>query len=267
MSGAASRIAHLDLVDITPIGQIGDSVVMRARLGDRPVIVKVSPTETAGQRARFWREVEALRRLEGCDAVPTLVQAASDDTRGYLIETQGPRWTLQQVLDDYGPMPWKVASAVCASVSYALHHAHVVGVIHRDVKPANILVGRDRSVWLIDFGAASVSLDEQRLVDVDEMVYSPGFTPPETYSGAPPTRAADVFSLGATLWATVSGQVPHKGRNDEDTIRRTVMGTRGRPPVVPPRVSRLLEMLMAVDPSERPASVADVGRVLTRLSR
>lgn len=182
-----------------------------------------------------------------------------------LVETADSHWlvmeyvagtTLAKAIDTRGPMPLDTAAPLLAKIADALAAAHAADIVHRDVKPSNILLGDDGSVKLTDFGIARGVADPS-LTQTGLVTGSPAYLSPEVASGASATPASDVWSLGATMFHALAGKPPYD-------VGDNVLG--GMYKIVheePPRLRNagwlapLLEMTMSRDAAERP-SMSDV---------
>jgi hypothetical protein len=155
-----------------------------------------------------------------------------------------------------------------AAIARGLAAAHAQGIVHRDVKPANVLLGRDGSIKVTDFGIAgflAASSDE-----VDTVFGTPGYLPPETLMGQGYGKAGDLFSLGVVLYRCLTGMSPFPGEQVEDLLRSTLFGQirplREKVPVIPADLDTLVMLLLARDPEKRPGSAAAVATELDRIA-
>ncbi len=170
--------------------------------------------------------------------------------------------SLRDCLRTCGPLPVERLVPMAAAVASALALAHARGVIHRDVKPGNVLLGRDGAIKVSDFGLAFV-------VDSGEISGTPGYVPPEVLRSLPYTAAGDLFGLGATLYECLAGFHPLIGSTLRQTIANTLEGT--FPPLsrhVPGAAGELEDLvtaLLAAEPGARP-SAAELEERLGRLA-
>lgn len=248
------------------VGAGGMGVVWRAddlRL-NREVALKrlrlppgLSPDEAAWERQRVFREGRIAARLQHPNAVAVFDVTADDAGEPMLVLEYLPSRSLAAVLDDHATLsPGRVAR-IGAAVASALAAAHAAGVVHRDVKPGNILLVLDGDAKITDFGLSHVAGD----VSADGLVAgTPAFLAPESARGEPPSPESDVFSLGATLYAALEGDPPF-GRVD-DPLAQLELVADGQAP--PPRragaLTRVLTDMLRDDPAARPtmSQVADV---------
>lgn len=245
------------------IGSGGNAVVYRAleTAHDRWVAVKVMRGADEDTRRRFDRERRAMGRLSGHDGIVTIhssgFTAANDP---YLVMGLYEHGSLQDQVDASGPMPWRVACEHMVQVSDTLHYAHERSVLHRDMKPSNILVSASGRPAIADFGISRLT-EAGASVGSVALTFTPSYCPPEVLEGAEPSVSADVYGLAATLFALVAGAAPFATRDDESIF--SVMRRVAADPVpdlrasgVPDAVCRVMERAMAKDPSQRHVSAA-----------
>ena len=194
------------------VGQGGFGTVYRARqlTVGREVALKIDNRvlTTERDRRRFLREVSAAGHLSGHPHVIGLYDAGTlPDGRPYLVMELCPGGSLESVLHQRGHLPPGQVRDIGVGIADALAAAHDAGVLHRDVKPANILVNRYGVVGLSDFGLASI-LDADGAQSATREALTPAYAAPEAFELADPAPAADVYSLAATLYALLSGLPP-----------------------------------------------------------
>jgi len=249
------------------LGQGGMGVVWRARdeVLDREVAVKeivppagLPPQERDALRRRTRREARAAARLNH----PNVVRVYDVlDEPDWIVMEYVPSRSLEQVLAEDGPLPVARVAAIGLDVLAALESAHRAGVLHRDVKPGNVLLADDGRVVLTDFGLATMTGDAA--VTLPGLVFgSPGYIAPERARGEPGTAESDLWSLGATLFAAVEGRGPF----DRDSAIATLHALATEPPGPAPRAGALrpvLNGLLRKEPKQR-LRVADVRRRLQK---
>jgi DNA-binding beta-propeller fold protein YncE len=223
------------------IARGGMGVVYRAtHLGlERPVALKVIAGELAdreGFRERFLRESRLAARLDHPSVVPIFDSRELD---GELIVAMRlvEGGDLRKLIDRRGPLPPAEALALLAQVADALDAAHAAGIVHRDVKPHNILVEGDRA-FLSDFGLAK-ALDESGVLSGASVVGTVQYMSPEQWRGGTVGLAADVYSLGCVLYEALTGIVPY-AREDADTE-----------PQMPEGLDDVIERAVSKDPVDR----------------
>jgi serine/threonine protein kinase len=255
------------------IGSGGMGAVWEARDErlHRPVALKqlhgqhgMAPAEAELANQRAMREARITARLHHRHAVPVF-DVVVHEGRPCLIMQFLPSMALSAVLREGGPLDPAEAAKVGAQISSALAAAHSVGIVHRDVKPGNILITDDGSALISDFGI-SHALGDATLTATGLVHGTPAFLAPEVARGRDSTFASDVFSLGSTLYAAVEGSPPFG--TDPNTIallHRVASGEFPPPQRSGPLTPVLLEML-AVDPENRPsmeAAAAALNNIVT----
>ena len=251
------------------IGSGGSAKVYRAvqtQLG-RPCAVKVLLGTAPTERKQFDRESRALGQLSSHPSIVTVYDAGLSATGDpYLILEYCSGGALSDHLATE-VLPWQQAVEYLIPVAEALAHAHEQGVAHRDIKPGNILLDDGGRPLVADFGLARLIDADASLGHASLAAFTPGYVPPETVSGAPATRAGDVYSLGGTLYSLLTKQIPFV---DTDTALNIVALARRiseepvpdlRPSGVPDAVCALIEACMAKDPGDRPSAAELVPRL------
>jgi hypothetical protein len=200
-------------------------------------------------RQRAMREARIAARLQHANVV-IVYDVAEDDGQPWLIMEYVPSRSLATALRD-GPMaPYQVAG-IGAQAANGLAAAHAVGVVHRDVKPGNVLLGDDGVVKIADFGI-SRAVDDVVLTATGLLTGTPAYLAPEMAKGETPAPPSDVFALGATLYAAVEGMPPF-GLNDNPlALLHMVAAGKIRPPTNAGPLTPALRNLLRVDPADRP---------------
>jgi serine/threonine-protein kinase PknK len=258
----------------TPIGRGGFGTVYKA---DQPafrrtVAVKVldGVLDERAQR-RFERECQAMGALSDHPGIVTIFDAGTTGGGApYLVMAFQPGGSVADKLAREGPLAWAEGLRIGVEVAEALAAAHRMEVLHRDVKPANILLSGYGHAQLGDFGIARVTGATQ--TRGDQVTASLLYAPPEILDGKPPGAASDVYSLGATLFEALAGAAAFVG-GTEDSIA-ALLGRILTHPVpdlrskgVPDPVARVVEQAMAKEPGGRPASATDLARDLAAAAR
>ncbi|MCO1597718.1 serine/threonine protein kinase [Micromonospora sp. RHAY321] len=249
----AGRYRLLDLV-----GRGGMGRVWRARdeMLHREVAVKevVPPSwladhERAELRSRTLREARAAARLNH-PAVVRLYDVVPVEDSPWIVMEYVPSHTLQDVLDDEGPLDPVRAARIGLALLDALHAAHTAGVLHRDVKPQNVLMAHDGRVLLADFGLATFDGGDGATTRPGMVLGSPQYVSPERAAEGVSTVAADLWSLGATLHAAVEGRSPYA----RSTAMATLTALAAGPPDPAPHAGPLAPVLAGLlrrDPLHR----------------
>jgi len=214
---------------LTPLGQGGMGTVWRARdeVLHREVAVKevrapagLSVPEVERMYTRLEREAWAAARVANRNVV-TVYDVATQDGRPWIVMELVRGISLAELLDAEGPLPPARAAYVGAEVLSALRAAHDAGVLHRDVKPANVLLSNDDRVVLTDFGIATVE-GSSAITMTGEVIGSPEFLSPERALGRTPGPESDLWSLGVLLYAAVEGHSPFRQDTPLSTLRAIV---------------------------------------------
>ncbi|WP_036495651.1 serine/threonine-protein kinase [Nocardia sp. BMG111209] len=277
-TGVAAELVAAGFDGPEEVGRGGFGIVYRCRESalERSVAVKVLTSEVGGdERIRFLREQRALGRLSGH---PNIVQILHVDItatgRPYLVMPFCARGSLDRLLRANGPLRWPDAVSIGVKIAGALAAAHARGMVHRDVKPGNILLTDYGEPQLSDFGIARFG-DDATITSA--LVHgTPAFTAPEVLHGATPTVAADVYGLAATLFCLLSGHSPAQShgtgpRHDISAAELARIAAGGPPDLrehgVPDAVATVLENALAVAPGDRPASAIEFGERLREAQR
>ena len=202
--------------DLVEIGRGGDSVVYRARdlAVDRDVAIKVLSVDDPARAERFVREIEITVSLgrQHPNIVTVLAIGTTASGRPAIVMDYFERGSLHDQLRDRGPLAVDEAVAACVVVADALSFAHAHGVLHRDVKPQNVLV-LPTSWVLADFGIARL-IDTEHTASVETFTYR--HASPQLLDGLAPTPADDIWSLGSTLFTLLDGRPPFASDDPDD---------------------------------------------------
>ena len=238
------------------VGTGGMSSVFRARDRqlDRRVAIKLLHqhyAEDPEYLERFRREARAVARLSHPNIVTVIDRGAADGSQYIVFDGEN----LKELVQRSGRLPVRDAVELALAVADGLAFAHTHGLVHRDVKPQNVLLSREGGVKVTDFGIAR-SLDVEHGVTQTGTVLGTGeYLAPEQASGKPVSPATDVYSLGVVLWELLAGDVPFVGENFIAVALRHVNEPpphlRERRPDVTPRLEAAVERALAKDPARR----------------
>jgi eukaryotic-like serine/threonine-protein kinase len=256
---------------VREIGSGGMSSVFLGRdeVLDRPVAIKLlnADLEDSGVSARFRREGRTAARLSH----PNIVQvydAGEDELEGrevsYIVMEYVPGGDLKDLIDRRGPLPGIMLSRIGADVADALAHAHERGVIHRDIKPQNVLMNDYGSPKLTDFGIAR-ALNADHSTSTGSYLGTAFYSSPEQLRGEGVTPKSDIYSLGATLYHAAVGEPPFAGdplQVATQQLAKPPTPPRTRGAAVGQRLEDLILRCLAKDPAERPDAVTLHERLL-----
>jgi eukaryotic-like serine/threonine-protein kinase len=254
------------------LGEGGVGIVWRAEdtLLGRPVAIKevelppaVRDKQRAALRARVIREARAAARISHPGAV-TLFDVVQDNDQDYIVMELVEAPNLDQLVARQGPLEPRRAAMVGLRLLATLEAAHRAGIVHRDVKPSNVLVRDDGTTKLTDFGTASLTGDPELTV-TGVVVGSPAYMAPEQIKGLVVGPATDLWALGATLYFAVEGEPPFKSSKAQFEVLNAIVND-------PPRRARhlgalgpVIDRLLRKEAEQRPRS-ADVWYQLRRVA-
>ncbi|QEC46815.1 serine/threonine protein kinase [Baekduia soli] len=255
------------------IGTGGMSTVYRAfdTVLERQVAIKLMHREIASdsdQLERFRREARAVAQLNHPHIV-TVIDAGEDDNTPYIVLEYVEGETLKDRIRRFGRLPVSEAVAYAIEISRALGIAHERGIVHRDVKPQNVLVDEEGSAKVTDFGIAR-TLDQEGLTADGRVLGTTDYVSPEQALGHPVTGQSDLYSLGIVLFEMLTGDVPFKGDNQVAVamkhVREQLPDVQMRRPEVSSALAAVLDRATAKDLDHRYADdrafIADLEDVL-----
>ena len=237
----------------------------------KPAAIKVVSSEYAQGskiRDRFDREAEILQQFRHPNIVRFLAVGRFRGTSYIAMEyIQGD--TLDKVLLDRGPLPWREVVELGIQICDALHYAHEHGVVHRDLKPSNLMVTTDGKIKLTDFGIAK-DLDATALTATGRTLGTAAYMSPEQIRGAPAvSHRTDLYALGVVLFQMLVGKPPFEGNTPVVLMHSHLNEPPPRPSAkvaeIPRKLDELIVNLMAKSPNDRPWDAAAVGVKLTDL--
>ena len=267
------RIGEFELMEV--IGRGGMGAVFKAfdRKLERIVAIKVMCPTLIGAKGdtvsskRFLREAQSVAGINH----PNVVSVYSvDQIRGlpYLVMEYVKGESLQQLLHRIPKLRLRTALKISKRVALGLSAAHVTGIIHRDVKPANILIEtKSRSIKLTDFGLARTS--DNALTESGHLMGTPEFLAPEQFRFAKLDHRVDLFSLGSVMYQLLTGQVPFRAQSPHAIMNQIChqqpTSMLEVAPNVPDSVAALVDRLLQKDPNDRPDSASDVANSIQEL--
>ncbi|MCA8921981.1 MAG: serine/threonine protein kinase, partial [Planctomycetes bacterium] len=246
-------------------------VFLGSKPGEAPVAIKLLLEKGQADpeaRARFEREAELAARIRHPGIVPLL--RAGQEARGmYYAMEYVPGPTLKDHFAQRGRLLPEEACELVATLAEALEAAHLQGVVHRDVKPANVILeaktGRPR---LADFGLARDTLRGSNLTQTRDVIGTPAYMAPEQFSGARVDARADVYALGVILYQALLGRLPYKADNVVALQHQVLRGGYPSPlalrPDLPPALEPILARALARDPAQRFQSAGELADALSQ---
>lgn len=250
------------LVERIDAGGAGEVWRARDERLERDVAVKILGRDAdEAFRERFTQEARRAAAIAHPNVV-TVFDEGRDGEDAYMVMEHVRGRTLRDVVADRGPLPEHEAARLVAQVAAALDAAHAAGVIHCDVKPANVIVDDQGRAKLTDFGVARAA----RGAEEHELIGTPRYIAPERIEGKAPTARSDVYSLALVAYELLAGQPAYAGVDTEELLR---LRLEGRPPSlrtarvgVPPEADKVIARALARDPADRFASAGSFARAL-----
>ena len=246
------------------IGSGGMAVVYKAtdnRL-HRSVAVKILRDELAADeefRRRFQTEAQAVAMLSHPNIV-SVYDVSHSESVEYIVMELIEGVTLMQYMQKKGALGWKEALHFSVQITKALEHAHSKGIVHRDIKPQNIMIIRDGSIKVADFGIAALeSTQEQRS---SQTVGSVHYIAPEQARGEQPDTRSDIYSLGVVMYEMLTGRMPYDGETAEQIALKHIAGIAVPPqeinPDIPDELARITLRAMNADINARYQSASEL---------
>jgi serine/threonine-protein kinase len=253
------RVGRFRLTGLLGQGAMGRVFRAEDTMLRRQVALKVLPKIIR----RGQRTVEAENLIREARAVATLehlnvVQVFEVNEVGgvyYIAMELVEAGSLRDLVEGQGPLDYVRASQLGAEAAEALGHAHSAGIVHRDVKPANLLLSRTGRVKVVDFGLARVEDPSDLTHFLAESVGTPQFVAPEILQGQPATAKSDMYSLGATLWYLLTGKPPFEAARAEELLHKHINSPlpslKSLRPDLPDALVRAINTSLAKDPRKR----------------
>jgi len=271
--GFVGSLGRYDVVRWLGMGGMGIVFLAHDSRLDRPVAIKALHPLRASDptsRQRFLREARAIAALRH-DHIVAIHEVEEDAPVPYLVMEYVPGGSLWERLRAEGPLPAAEIARIGSEVARALAAAHAAGLVHRDVKPANVLLEQSQGrAKLSDFGLVRAA-DGAALTDENMLELTPQYASPEQIWNRPVDGRSDLFSLGSVLYTLAAGRPPFEAelsiailRGVIDDPPRDLASIR---PDLPSALVAVINRLLQKDPARRPASAAEVADVLGRLAR
>ena len=235
---------------------------------DRPVAIKVLPPELSrdeGLVTRFQREAKTAAKLDHPNIIP-IHRVESEAGLHYFVMKYVPGRSLESLLEGHEPMAIDITVRILCEAAMALGHAHARGVVHRDVKPANIMLDSDGRVVLTDFGISKAG-ETSSLTQTGMIIGTPHYMAPEQAIGSPQVDGrADQYSLAVVAYEMIGRQCPFTGDSAHTILYRHIHET-PKPiaelrPDVPPHLAEAVAIALAKDPADRFAKMEEFARAI-----
>jgi len=237
-------------------GGMGTVYLGRHADTDKVVAVKVLPASLAredGFVLRFSREVEAMQKLRNPHVVEVFESGLDDETYYYAMEYVDGM-TLSKWIRENGRMHWEDVINYAIQICSALKAAHDAGIVHRDLKPSNLLITKENQIKLLDFGVAQV-FASAKLTKTGGIIGTAEYMSSEQAQGRRTTRKSDIYSLGAVMYAMLTGRPPYSGKTSMEVIQKHKFGQFDAPrsyvPDIPHWLDEVVCKCLEKDPEKR----------------
>ena len=262
------KLEKYDVLD--EIGHGGMATVYRARDSslDRFVALKVLHPHlqrTSEARARFTREAKSVAKLRHPHILEIYDYSGEGSDETYIAAELLTGPTLKDFVTEKKELPPEIAACIALQLADALGEAHAKGIIHRDVKPENVLIHEDRCVKLTDFGIAHM-VDTHTFTATGQILGSPGHMAPEQVDGGGCDARSDVFSLGTVLYFCATGRLPFVGRNPHHLLKLLLGGEYPDPlrlrPAIGADLAHIMNKALSRQPADRYQTAAEMAESL-----
>jgi len=254
-------------------GMAADVYLARDELLERDIAVKVLRPQYANDKEfveRFRREAKSAASLSHPNIVSIHDRGETEDGTYYIVMEYLPRGTLKERIVRKGPLAPDAAIGLAIQIAEALKAAHEKGVIHRDIKPQNVLVSGSGDVKVADFGIARAA-SASTLTRTGHVLGSLPYMSPEQATGNPVGSHSDLYSLGVVLYEMLTGELPFEAQDPMGVLMKHVNGLPRSPkevnPEVPEGLSVVTTRLLAKDPTDRYPSAAELIDELGRVRK
>src|SRR5512138_639183 len=212
-------------------------------------------------RDRFEREAQVVAKLRHENILEIFDYSAKADSESYIVTEFIDGQTLKQFFTDRPIAFPEIGAMIILQVCRALAHAHAAGILHRDVKPENVMIRSDGVVKLMDFGISHM-VDLERLTVTGQLLGSPAYMAPEHVEGRRLDFRTDVFAAGIVLYQLTVGKLPFEGKNPHEVLKRIAeckfIDPRQANPAIGNRLGRIILRAMAAEPADRFPNVGEM---------
>jgi serine/threonine protein kinase len=258
-----STFGGYEVEGVVGLGGIGILYRARQLRLDRPVALKLVEPDVARDpvvRERLRREARAVASLDHPNVVP-LYEAGEKDGTVYIVTRWIDGTELGTLIHAEGPMAPARAARTAAQIAAGLEVAHEKGLVHRDVKPSNVILTPEGHVYLTDFGLAKRAESAPGLTGVDQMLGTVDYVAPEQIEGSEPDARGDVYSLGCVLYEMLAGEAPFAGQKGGMAkmwaqVNADPSPLSARRDDVPAALEEVMRRAMAKSPDARPSAAA-----------
>jgi serine/threonine-protein kinase len=220
---------------------LGEHLFLRRRVAIK--ILHHDMSNDPEEMARFEREAIAAARLDH-ENIVRIHDVDEDHGRPFIVNEYVEGEDLEEVIRTKAPLPILRALHITRVVAKALEHSHAAGVVHRDIKPGNILIAKDGRIKITDFGLAREVGHQEVPLEDGTVLGTPFFASPEQISGLPADGRTDIYSLGVTLYTMLTGRRPFGGRSPDSVVKKHLEAPRPSPRLWRPTLSRPIELLV-----------------------
>jgi len=275
MSAARKTVLDNRYDVVRPLGSggMGEVFLARDRVLGRDVALKVLRSQYASDSEfaeRFRREARSAASLSHPNIVQVYDRGETENGASYIAMEYVPGGTLKENIKRQGPLGAEEAAALGAQVAEALGAAHERGMVHRDVKPQNVLLTARGGAKVADFGIARAG-SSVTISKTGSVMGTAGYMSPEQALGKPATPKSDLYSLGVVLYEALTGELPYKADNpiavSMKHVNEPLLPPREIDPTIPEDMNALITKLMAKNPDDRYASAGELAADLWRVSR
>jgi len=270
--GLPRKIGRYEALSV--IGEGGAGTVYRGidpAIG-RPVAIKVLRAQGADEQARFIQEARAAGRLHHPNVATLFDVGRTEADEVFVVQEVVEGANLAQLIASHPQgLESDIATGLLVQVAQALAHAHAQGIVHRDVKPGNVVVTPQGVAKLLDFGIARIVQMPSTVTASGALLGTPKYMAPEAIRGDPGDERADTYSFGALAYELLTGRAPFEGENATALMLRALQEAPPRVqalvPECPPRLAALVHACLEREPAERPPSLGDVVVILSGMPK